>query len=352
MNTRSKFFRVVVFVLFFAAMLGKETKVVAQDYPSYSEIDFPRRIITVPTDSSIKNAPFVFEGRMIKSVDRFHYRSYLFEIEKVYRGGERLQAGTVEFIENLPEFRTPEYNLVHFLSGWHLIFAKEAEDTGTFDANNSIKFEIFYRSEYKSTSYFDKVYSHGSYYLGFGGGLCFKTQEDIRSFLANDYGLFPKDMPKADTLKIAIKPTKEEIEEAKAKAEKRAIEEAAETKKKLEQEENRKGFYRYSIEAKWLSDSIAGKKTSRKAIDDAMKEYENAPDSVRNRMYNEKLMEHFQKIDSLNKAKKSQGQLYRGGGDTATLTVSIQNVKNTGNSMERFLKFDVMMRANRPRFLS
>ena len=116
MNTRNVFFRVVV-VMFLTAMFGTETKLAAQQskQPDWANMLFHK-------DSVLTNAPFVFEGRMIGGTSHGPFnvgRSYLFEIEKVYRGGERLQAGTVEVIVRLNE---NGLGLTHLFSKWYLTF--------------------------------------------------------------------------------------------------------------------------------------------------------------------------------------------------------------------------------------
>jgi hypothetical protein len=167
-------------------------------------------------DDVINTAPFVFEGRMIKEMSGGTYAwYYLFEIEKVYRGGERLQAGTVEIIVKLPMIIAEDKHWpVDFYHGWHILFAKEIEGTGAFDANNSIKLELL-DDKYYTASRFRPSRGKGVslYYTGFD--MNFREQEDVRDFIAT-YGLTPTDVPKVvDTLKTS---SHREIKEAKEKA--------------------------------------------------------------------------------------------------------------------------------------
>jgi len=200
--------RLAMFLVFLAAMLGGRMELVAQNrisivYDNYSyapdeerarKPDFSNPVMTTDccpkvknkVDSIMNNAPFVFEGRMIKWDTGS--TSYLFEIEKVYRGGKQLQVGTVEVIAKLKRetFRSFSY-------GWHIIFAKEINDTGSFDANNSIKLELYNNDVYDPSCFGVQ----GNYYRGFG--LNFESKESMRDFLAS-YNLLPADIPKADII--------------------------------------------------------------------------------------------------------------------------------------------------------
>ena len=98
-------------------------------------------------DNFLNNAPYVFEGRVIRGAwgnpdeDGLGTASYLFEVEKVYRGGERIKAGTVEIIsrENLKE---PVISYAE--NKWYLLFCKESSIPGVFDANSDVTIELFY----------------------------------------------------------------------------------------------------------------------------------------------------------------------------------------------------------------
>jgi len=175
-----------------------------------------------------------------------------------------------------------------------------------------------------------------SHYAGFY--LEFRTQGDVRDFLAT-YGLSSsRNVPKADTLKTS---THREIKEAKE----RAIQDA---EYRAREEETTKLYYNHILELNRIWDSLLGRQADRKAIDASIKEFETAPDSVRSRMIYEKLNEGKRLKDSVYNKKKDQGELLRGGSGTATLTLSIQNVKNTGDSAGRYLEFDIMLRTDMP----
>ena len=257
-NLMKSISRVVVVLAFLTAMLGVEMQLVAQVYshfgdPPPTKVNFSNPIMTTDCcpeykgkiEEIINNAPFVFEGRFVKeglsskrsmhlekgdstnpaySLYNGHvlYRSYLFEIEKVYRGGERLKAGTIEVIVTRSRF----YDPITLYQGWYLLFAKEIDILGAFDVNNTVKLEL-YSDKYLLSSLFGDVYDikianqevvarEFSHYMGFSS-LNFRTKEDIRNFLV-PYGLISTDMPKADTLKTL---SREEIEEAKEEARRR-----------------------------------------------------------------------------------------------------------------------------------
>ena len=214
--SKKRIYIVAIFAILLTAMFGIETQLVAQERQRLGGggPSFENPVITTDCcpwhrqilDSVMNNTPFVFEGRMIKS--EFYGRlddSYLFEIEKVYRGGERLQAGTVEIVDRLVAFM-PRLN---FYRGWYIIFAKEIETQGAFDANNSVKLELFYIDDTESASYWGE--ERDDTYKGLYSR--FRTKEEVRNLLAT-YGLTPTDVPKADTLKIL---SYREIKEAKEK---------------------------------------------------------------------------------------------------------------------------------------
>ena len=223
MNKKT-FLKAVVVLAFLIAMLGKGDQVIAQDFsnPVITTnccLDFKKLV-----DSVMKYAPFVFEGRMIK---RYNDNCYLFEIEKVYRGKKQLQAGTIEIIGK-DYLYWMEYDIGERIDGrfyrrenidtivnntWYIIFAKETDAQGAFDANNSTKLEFFYIDASSASAFreitptrcckgqmiFDPTYYS---YSNAERTLDFKTQKEVRDFL-RIYKLFPKDISKkADILKI------------------------------------------------------------------------------------------------------------------------------------------------------
>ena len=320
----------VVFLNFLTAICGIHTQVIAQ--VSKKKIperpDFTNQAITTDccpmrkgiVDSVINNAPFVFEGRMIKYDPSS--LSHLFEIEKVYRGGERLQAGTVEVVVKMSH---PIEPLTRFFNGWHIIFAKEINDLGSFEANNAIKLELY--NDYAEDP--SLLQEWAGYYSGL---LDFQTKEGARDFLFTYYNLSPTDIPKADTLMTL---SGSDIREAKKKAEENA--------KARTNEITPKQHYQYLLENKWRLDSLSGKKTSRKSIDDAMREYENSSDSMRYILRFKLIMDEFKPLDTDTNARKSQGQLR--GDDDITLITSIQNIDITEDTA-KYLEFDIMVRAD------
>jgi len=305
-------------VLMFLAIFGSNgTKLVAQRYIP----NVPNAVLTTDccprqkqkVDSIINNAPFVFEGRVIKIMNGRFQLYYLFEIEKVYRGGERLQAGTVEIVSRgVEETWTPPVSLANRR---YIIFAKEIESGGAFDANNPIKLDLFYSEYSEQTSrdynFFNSMfveYSNGEavsrefshYYTGFSSlfideyALRFGTKKALLDFFAT-YGLFPTDMPKADTLKNL---SYREIEEARQWQENvDKYHKTPEQRDSLKQERNRRlGFD---------LDSVLIKK----------------------------------------KAEKKLNQHKRGGSDP-NLFLTVDNIRFTENTGNRFLEFDVMGRAD------
>jgi hypothetical protein len=243
----------------------------------------------------MSNAPFLFEGRMIKWIppaDYSHrYHSYLFEIEKVYKGGERLQAGTVELIARMPNAPN-EPPLLVFGNGWYLIFAKETDAPSMIDANNSLKLEIFYRNRFHTVSRF----SAGDHYTS-GMSLDFRTKEDLQNFLATSYGLSPTDMPKADTLKVL---TPEDIEEMRKAKE---IKQEIDTHRKTTEE----------------GDSIMRELLRIRGID---------------------------WMDSIPQKK----QMQKGGGSRGindpNMFLKLDSIKYTSNASGRFVEFDIMGRTD------
>ena len=185
-----------------------------------------------------------------------------------------------------------------------------------FDANNPVKLELFYHY-FRVTSYFEKVPGwqvsiEEDYYSGFG--LNFNTKEDMRKFLSS-YGLSPTDIPKADTLN--------NLSKIQIKMGYRAT-------KPIDIRENNKRVHKKMLEDQWIADSIADKKSNRQDIEDEMRKYENASDSVRNQMgidlWNEML-----RRDSVKNKTTGQNQQK----STPNLTVSIKNIRNFENSSRK-----------------
>jgi len=219
------------------------------------------------------------------------------------------------------------------------------------DANNGVTFDFFYKQDFgnfgRSSSHFyegrkiivdnrgEIVENTEPCYSFACAGLNFKTKEEVRDFLAT-YNLFPEDMPKADTLKTM---SREEVEEARE----RAVKEAENV---LKRAEDNLRLHKTWLEMKWKLDSIAGKKSTRNEIDDTMRDFENASDSIRNQMNYNLIREVKMLLDSNENRRKARGQLQGGTRSNANLTLSIQNVRNTGTASDRFLEFDIMVRAN------
>ena len=323
-------------LLFLIILFGKINPLAAQ-------ADFSNWIITTDCcpkeknriDSIINNAPFVFEGRMIKWSPGLYYDSYLFEIEKIYRGGEQLQAGTVEIISKLPN-EPSDPSPANFGYSRYIIFAKEINsitvrsyerideygrigninifniDTlGVFDANNSIKLEVFYNDYFSITSCIREL---DDYYRS-EFALNFKTRKELLDFLSR-YGLSPTDIPKLERLKGVSYP--------------------------FNREESGKKRYRALIEEQWKFDSISGKTVIRKDVEDAMQEYENASDSVRNLWLYKRMDDELRQIDSVSKANKSKSRGQQKSGN-ANLTVSIRNVRDFVSSGNILFSFCIII---------
>ena len=297
-----------VCVMFLAFVLGLETKGVAQPKPikdRRSDIEFSNREMTTDccprykdlVDSIVNNAPFVLEGRIIKKAFGTLYRSYLFEIKKAYRGGERLQAGTIELITKMP-IDAEDPPLVSLANSWHILFAKEIDMQGSFDANNTLKLEFFYNDEYKNTSFFEErtatpwIRAEGiaenESYISSALYLNFRTKEATRDFLAT-YNLFPTDFPQVDTLKTLSDRDKEI-------ARQEAIQ-AAELKAKRVAEA--KIDYRMYLEMNLMLDSLSGEKISRKNIDKAVNEYDKVSDIERDTLLKTLRKEYFRKANRI-----------------------------------------------------
>ena len=311
--------RLTVVLVFLSIFGGKETKLAAQRHIP----NVPNSVLTTDccpqqkrkVDSIINNAPFVFEGRMIKSMNGLSQLYYLFEVERVYRGGERLQAGTVEIVSRwVEETWTPPVSLANRR---YIIFAKEIESGGAFDANNAIKLDLFYSEYLEHTSrdnrFFTSMfveYSKGEvasrelshYYTGFSSlfideyALRFETKKELLDFLAT-YGLSPTDMPKADTLKNL---SYREIEEAR------------------QWQENVDKYYKTPEQI----DSIKKKLNGRRGFD---------LDSV---------------LMKKKKTEKQINQQHKRGGSNPDLFLTADNIRFTENTGSRFLEFDVMGRAD------
>jgi hypothetical protein len=298
------------FCIFLAIFLSSNNSLFGQEpqpiAPPLSP-DFSNRVITTDCcpkykktlDSIMNNAPFVLEGRVIKQIYGNLYNSYLFEIEKVYRGGERLQAGTVELVAKIPRNSMEEPPLPVFSPRWYTLFAKEIDESGVFDANNSIKLEIFNNDEFGNISVFgealENIYSKGevlerrlSHYAGLA--LSFKTKTEVRDFLAN-YGLYPQDVSKTDTLKVL---TIKDIEKIKEKA----LQEA-------EKVENNKKAYERLLKRKWASESTLKKQEIETNIEEAMKEYEKASEIERRALFINEFEESVKQRQYPNKNTKS-----------------------------------------------
>ena len=367
-------------LIFLFLIFGKETQLKAQGgrpINGHRSTDFSNQVITTDCcpearkilDSIMTNAPFVVEGRVLRWLPGLFYTSYLFEIEKVYKGGDRLQAGTIEIVQK-KLYGPPLISLVE--NRWYILFAKEIDtshihfeydhpmkdeytkimknEVAKIDANNGIKLDFFYKGwglEHSHASYFTEgiqpiindrgeLVGHGDSFYGFNFiHLNFKTKEELHDFLAT-YNLFPEDMPKADTLKTM---SREEVEEARE----RAVKEAENV---LKRAEDNLRLHKTWLEMKWKLDSIAGKKSTRNEIDDTMRDFENASDSIRNQMNYNLIREVKMLLDSNENRRKARGQLQGGTRSNANLTLSIQNVRNTGTASDRFLEFDIMVRAN------
>ena len=312
-NRVRKYF--LLFSIVFTILLGNETQVVAQELQQaddLSHVDFSNSIITTDCcpvvkqriDSAMNNAPFVFEGRMIKKENGSMNDYFLFEVEKVYRGGERLQAGTVEVIVKYPQWQSSAADVpMVFSPRWHIIFAKEVEGGGAFDANNPIKLELVNDKVYNASCFWEcaeQIYDNRGeqigyrtpYYAGYRH-LSYRTKQEVRDFISA-YGLLPTDVPKADTLKIL---TTREI-------------------KRLEQENKAKSHYKTREEA----DSIIREIKRIRGIEG---------DSILWKNNNGK---------SQNKGHKAIGD--------PNFFLALDSVKNTNDGNNRFLEFDIMGRVD------
>ena len=216
----------------------KENKATAQTDEERFEWKFLNRIITTDNfpkekkviDSIMNHAPYIFEGRMIGGGIGYRYKQdslneyscYLFEIEKVYRGGERLKEGTVEIVtRKFRDWGDPPN--VGFANTSYFIFAQEVNVAGLFEANNDIKLTLFYATIQvgggaRTTSCFQEMATPFPVHYASNFGLSFKTKEDVRDFLAT-YSLLPIDRPKADALKTH---TKQEVKNIRKANEHRA----------------------------------------------------------------------------------------------------------------------------------
>jgi len=172
-----------ILFLFLFLMIGKETVLATDPAKPYIDID-----------SVMNNAPFVFEGQMIKKAfGKRGNNSYLFEIEKVYRGGERLQSGTVELIVKFPENSVGANT--SFGYGWHIILAKEIDMPGIIEANNSIKLEL-YIDVRDRVSYLGWCGNTNCYY---NYDFWILSPKDFQDFLAT-YNLYPTDIQKTNII--------------------------------------------------------------------------------------------------------------------------------------------------------
>ncbi len=155
-------------------------------------------------DSIVNNAPYVFEARVINADYKGYqtqagdaYLSFVFEIDKVYRGSEILKGGTVEVITKPKDL----YGITGFGKEiWYLLLCKKSDILGTGkDPNNKITLELFYDIPNRYSSYFrGGLYSHvkpdgtfrklNPWYSGLA--LDFKTKYTVKRFL-DGYGLKP-----------------------------------------------------------------------------------------------------------------------------------------------------------------
>lgn len=249
-------------------------------------------------DSVMNNAPYVFEGRMVETdyLDKISengddYRSFLFEIDKVYKGGERLKGGTVEVIT---KERCLSCGRTGFAkSSWYILLCKEsAFDGSKKNASNKIKLELFYdipvfTSRFKG-GIPHKVKKDGTfkkwnpYYSG--PGLKFRSKRSVRKFFYK-YGMKPKKpfpKPQIKTYqKTTTKPSKREIRK------------------------KRKEFLKMLKEQKHVLDSISNKNIRKKGL-------------------------QLKSVTSNN-----------------SITFGISNVKNTGTSSSpRYLEFDITVNSD------
>ena len=344
-------YKILLCFIFLVALMCKENKMVAQ--PIDEEDKFKNRIITTDNfpkekkviDSIMNHAPYIFEGRMIGGGIGYRYKQdslneyscYLFEIEKVYRGGERLKEGTVEIVtRKFRDWGDPPN--VGFANTSYFIFAQEVNVAGLFEANNDIKLALFYATIQVSgreriTSCFQEMATPYPIHYASNFGLSFKTKEDVRDFLAT-YSLLPIDRPKADTLMTFTKQRADDIRKAE--------------ENRVKQTEKLKVLYQKRLELEWKMNNSNKKRINKKEIDNNLLKYEKASDSIRQRMFDEQQDRYFRILDSIakeNQRKSQQGQT-KSTSSEANLTFSIQNTKNTTISGNSFLEFDIMVRAH------
>lgn len=305
-------YKLLLFFALITVFTGKENLLFAQIRPNFSNPiistdNYPRH--KQKLDSIMNNAPFVFEGRMIKGgvtygykdKDGYFYSCYLFEIEKVYRGGERLHGGTVEVVSRIPNYMG-EPSFVGFSDAvWYILFAKEVNTAGIFDANNDIKLEIYYNDTYYNDShhgdisYFSELFKHeyddrgnmiSQKVTSYGGlSLKFNTQKELRVFLET-YSLYPTDIPKADIIK---KSTYKEAEEA------------ARVITPISTEEGQKRLYLRLLQGQWHRDSISGKKVSKAEKENIIRQFENASEEERQELMQRQMRGPKPLMDSVRK---------------------------------------------------
>lgn len=213
----NKITKLIAFAIVFSAMYGAMKQTVAQQPRIRS--DFSNQILTKPLykeklDSIINNAPYVFEGRLIKRASNTRaYLSCLFEINKVYKGEEELQAGRIVkmFIKGVPN-GVQDYP--YFFGNWHIIFAKKMDTTSYLkakhndgfvefiddsEANSLVELELFCFDELAisfigETGYIIlEGYPEPNPLYYYSGLLTFKTKKDVWLFLSN-YKLFSEDI--------------------------------------------------------------------------------------------------------------------------------------------------------------
>ena len=198
-------------------------------------------------DSIINNAPFIFEGKLIESDNQSYkaneetcFRSYLFEVEKVYRGGTRIKEGTVEVIVTRSINSAYSYSQVGFgFDTWHILLCKETKISGIYNASNELKFELFYNEDrYFSCIRECKRIKNGElkdrnpYYTGLS--VQFETRYGVRKFFKK-YGLTPEKPQPSPKLKSS-EPKQLQIEKSpyyKTKQEKKEWVEKLEKQKHI-----------------------------------------------------------------------------------------------------------------------
>jgi len=224
----NKITQLIAVAIVFTAIYGTVKQAVAQQ-PGIknpgARSDFSNQILTNPLykeklDSIINNAPYVFEGRLIKkSTNTRSYLSCLFEINKVYKGEEVLQAGRIVkmFIKGVPN-GVQDYP--YFFGNWHIIFAKNM-DTSSYlkakrsdgffefikdnEANSLVELELFCFDElaisFIGETGYVRLGGHPEFELipepdppyYYSGLLTFKTKEEVWNFLSN-YKLFSENI--------------------------------------------------------------------------------------------------------------------------------------------------------------